>query len=201
MRSLPTLVLSLSTFALSICACAGDDSGDSASDTQTTDETNATASETETETGNADVKTQLCGTGDKTEGSGTNLMEKWGSPCSSNDDCVAIAGEGAECLDNILDIYVLPQGYCAKPCSLPDNDTQYVDNDPMCGDEGMTCLGAVGFFETCALPCTSDDECQRDGFSCQLLPQIGAESDPKFCLMNYECTLSCIADPTQAGCS
>ncbi len=207
MRSLPTFPLALALslalpFALSSSGCAGDDSASTASDTQTTNETNATgtASDSDSETGNVDVKTQLCGTGDKAEGSGANLMEKWGAPCTSNDDCVALAGEGAECLENILDIYLLPQGYCSKPCSLPNSDTQYVDNDPMCGD-GMTCLGAVGFFETCALPCTSDDECQRDGFSCQLLPQIGAEGDPKFCLMNYECTLSCIDDPTQMGCS
>ncbi len=206
MRSLlkfaPTLAL-----ALSLTACAGDDSA-TGSDTQTTDPTatgtasnSDSSSESDSETGGVDTKTQLCGTGDKTEGSGTNLMEKWGTPCSSNEECVAAAGDGAECIENILDIYVLPQGYCTKPCSLPDSDTQYVENDPMCGDEGMTCLGAVGFFETCALPCTSDDECQRDGYSCQVIPQLGAEGDPKFCLMNYQCTVACIDDPSMAGCS
>jgi len=171
--------------------------------TSTTSESTSTTSESstsESSTSGGDTMSQLCGSGEEEPGAGTNLMEEWGSPCTEDADCSAL-GDGAECLDNILDIYLLPKGYCAKPCSLPDDLTKYVEDDPTCSaDGGITCLGQLGFFEICAIECTSDDECQRNGYTCQNLPQIGAAGDPKFCLMAPNCTQSCVDDPKQAEC-
>lgn len=188
-------------FVLALAACSGGDkTTDTAADSET-GSTSATATATagESETGGEDPNALLCGSGEPVMGTGTNLMEKWGSPCATDQDCKDITGDaGAECLTNILDIYFLPKNYCYKPCTLPA-DTQYVPDDPMCGG-GLTCLGATGFFEACAPPCTSDDECQRDGYSCQILPQLGADGDPKFCLMKPTCSSACMMDPMMAGC-
>lgn len=199
MRSLSTLALS-SVFVLSSLSAGACNGTTSETDTTNSSESDTTDSDTtDSDSGGGDVKTQLCGTGDKTEGSGTNLMESWGAPCSSDDECTALVGEGAVCLNDILDIYILQQGYCSKLCELPA-DKLYVKDDPTCGT-GITCLGQDGFFETCAPECTSDDECQRDGYTCQTLPTIGSEGDPKFCLMATQCTKACVADPSMTGCS
>ncbi|HFE45425.1 MAG TPA: hypothetical protein ENJ18_08005 [Nannocystis exedens] len=203
MRSFPSLALSLA-FVLSaplVGACTGSTSETDTSNTSETSESESDTSDTDTDTdtGGEDVKTQLCGSGDKTEGTGTNLMETWGAPCSTDDECTALIGEGAVCLTDILDIYILQQGYCSRLCELTGDD-RYVKDDPTCG-AGITCLGQDMFFETCAPECTSDDECQRDGYTCQTLPTIGAEGDPKFCLMATQCTMACVADPSMAGCS
>ncbi|MEZ4383458.1 MAG: hypothetical protein R3A79_19160 [Nannocystaceae bacterium] len=193
MRSLASLCALPFALALTLAGCSG-----SSSETDSESETGASDSNSSTSQGE-DVMLQLCGSGEKTEGSATNLMAEWGAPCTTDDECVALIGDGASCLNDILSIYVLPMGYCAKLCSLPDDATKYVENDAACGD-GRTCLGAKDFFEACAIPCTSDDECQRDGYTCQILPQIGEEGDPKFCLMQPECTQSCIDNPMQDNC-
>ncbi|MCA9636011.1 MAG: hypothetical protein KC420_08280 [Myxococcales bacterium] len=196
MRLLLSSALLALPLSLAIAGCSGDDTG--STETASTGSTSMTASAGESETGD-DPMTQLCGSGDAVAGSGTNLMEKWGAPCTTDQACKDLTGDAdAECLIDILDIYVLPQGYCYKPCDL-DPGVQYVPDSPMCGD-GMTCLGADGFFEACAVPCTSDDECQRDGYTCQILPTLGMEGDPKFCLMNTTCTKQCIMDPMMDGC-
>ncbi|MCB9706464.1 MAG: hypothetical protein H6711_31750 [Myxococcales bacterium] len=131
--------------------------------------------------------------GAPTPGMGPNVMEEWGAPCSVDQDCVDLIGEGGVCLHDVLNIYYLPMGYCTKFCVLPDAMTKFVPDDPSCG-VGRICLGAMGFFEACAVPCTDDAECQRDGYTCQILPQIGIEGEPKFCLMQPSCTIPCIMD-------
>lgn len=179
--------------SLVLLAC----SGDSGEDTETTgtgtaSSTGTTAAETDaTTTGSA--MDMYCKSGAPMPGSGTNLMEKWGAPCTTDQQCVDLIGEGGVCLDNILDIYLLPMGYCAKLCSLPDATTKYVPDDPVCG-MGQTCLGAKDFFEACAVPCTDDAQCQREGYTCQVLPQLGADGEPKFCLMGPNCTNACVND-------
>lgn len=203
MRSLASLCALPFALALALTGCSGDDSSSSDSETTMSSDSNGSTSnstsDSDSDSDTGDAMTQLCGSGEKTEGSATNLMADWGAPCTSDQECVDLIGDGGTCLDNILDIYLLPMGYCAKLCALPDSDTMYVENDTVCGD-GRTCLGAKDFFEACAVPCTSDDECQRDGYTCQNLPQIGAEGDPKFCLMQPECTQACIDNPMQDGC-
>jgi len=198
MRSLPLFALS---FALSFAACTGDDAA-TGTDTVTTDPTagSESDSDSDSDSGN-ETMLQLCGSGVEEPSTSTNLMEEWGAPCTKDDECIATLGAGAQCLDNILDIYLLPMGYCAKLCSLPDDSTLYVEDDPACSaDGGVTCLGQRGFFEVCAVECTSDDECQRDGYTCQVLPALGSEGDPKYCLMAPNCTQACVDDPTQDGC-
>lgn len=182
--------------SLALIACSGDDTGTD-SDTATTTNSGTTTAGTDTETGGTggSLMDQYCKSGEPTPSGGTNLMEEWGAPCTTDDECVALIGDGATCLMDILDIYLLPKGYCAKLCSLPDANTKYVPDDPVCGT-GRTCLGAKDFFEACAVPCTSDDECQRDGYTCQILPQLGADGEPKFCLMQPNCTNACVmGDP------
>ncbi|MCA9661385.1 MAG: hypothetical protein KC486_23800 [Myxococcales bacterium] len=197
MRSLASICALPFALALALGGCSGDDSSSSASETSS-DSNSSTSNSGGSETG--DVMTQLCGSGEKTEGSATNLMESWGAPCTTDQECVDLIGEGGTCLENILEIFVLPMGYCAKLCELPDSDTKYVENHPTCGD-GQICLGAKDFFEACAVPCESDDECQRDGYTCQILPMgVGVDGDPKFCLMADNCTKGCIENPSQSGC-
>lgn len=176
MRSLASLCALPFAFALVLSGCSGDDSSSSDSETTMSSDSNSSTSDSSgSDSDTGDAMTQLCGSGEKTEGSATNLMAEWGAACTTDQECVDLIGEGGTCLDNILGIFVLPMGYCAKICALPDSDTKYVENDPACGD-GQICLGAKDFFEACAIPCESDDECQRDGYTCQILPMgVGVE--------------------------
>lgn len=116
---------------------------------------------------------------------GGNKMEKFGHECAGDSDCVAVLGEGAVCLKDILMVYELPGGYCSLLCMLPDENTAYVEDAPECG-QGVTCLGAKGYFEGCAIECTDNSECPRTGYECRTMPQIGQATDPKFCLMTDE---------------
>lgn len=125
------------------------------------------------------------------DGATNNLMQTWGAPCSADAECVALLGDGAVCQDMAI-IYELPGGYCTKPCSLPDSDTRAVPDAPDCDPAGgVACIGQMGFFERCALLCSDDMQCQRDGYFCRQLPMIANEGDPKSCLMPDCCESSC----------
>lgn len=164
--SLSCLALCLLVFA---SACDnGDDSGDD------------TAAET---TGPAP---QPCGTEwAEKSGTGTSIMDMWGAPCMSSADCVPLLGEGAECITNILGVYDLPGGFCSKYCDLPDSGTSFLLDSEQCDPAGgVACVGAQGLFTACIIPCTSSDECGREGYGCRTMPTLAAEGDPTFCLMS-----------------
>ena len=90
-------------------------------------------------------------------------------------------------------IYELPQGFCTKPCMLPDSTTSNVPNDPQCDPAGgVDCIGNQLVFQYCAVPCTDDNQCNRDGYMCRRMPMISSEGDPTYCLMPDCCDdLSC----------
>ena len=191
MNRLPALL----ALALALPACSGDD-GATATDGTTTASsagsasatTTTTAGETAAETETTGAVDPNCGSGKPTAGAGENLTATWGAPCTTSAECVALIGEGAECYSAIAGVYKAPGGYCSKPCTLPNDSTLYVPDAPDCGP-GVTCLGVNGIFTACVPPCTSDAQCQRDGYTCKTLPQLGSEGDPKFCLMPDTCTV------------
>lgn len=163
-------------------------------DASDTDTSNDTGSETDTSAGSessesdsGDTDFPNCPDGSVAPGSGENLMEKYGRPCEADSDCDDL-GEDAKCVKTILEVAHAPAGYCSRDCDLPDGNTKY--DDASCGEDGLTCLGVMGFFEACAPPCTSDDQCHREGYECRLLPVVGAENEPTFCLMVDECVAS-----------
>lgn len=125
------------------------------------------------------------GGGGSTGGGGGSVMEEFGAPCTMDSECQAILGPDGKCLKDILGVYALPGGYCSKLCMLPDANTAYVPNDPVCGP-GVTCIGADGYFEGCVIECTDNSQCPRAGYECRIMPQIGADGDPKFCLMTED---------------
>ncbi len=119
---------------------------------------------------------------------GENIMGDYGRPCVEDNECEFL-GEGFKCVHTILEVAHPPGGYCSRDCELPDGNTKYVKDHVMCGP-GVTCLGVRDFFEACAIECTSDDQCQREGYECRLLPVVGGEGEPKFCLMVDDCVAS-----------
>ena len=128
-----------------------------------------------------------------------DLMDAWGSPCETNEDCVAVLGEGAIC-DNLAVVYELPGGYCTKPCIVGDDPNVNMSSveldDPDCDPNGgVHCVGANGIFSRCAPPCSSDAECTRDGYFCTRMPQISEDGDPTFCLMDECCEGDCASAP------
>lgn len=179
MRSLSGVALAHTlTFVIvtTLVACPADDG-----DTGTPDDTGADGAE-------------MCPDGDfgmGTDGQTNDVMQTWGSPCETNEDCVAVLGEGATCEDMAV-IYELPGGYCTKPCSLPDANTRVVEDAMDCDPAGgVACIGQMGFFENCAVLCTDDAQCSRDGYFCRQMPMISAEGDPKACLMPDCCEGTC----------
>jgi len=153
-----------------------------------TDDTDASSGSAGPETDSGDTDFPNCPDGSVAPGSGENLMEEYGRPCEADSDCDDL-GEDAKCVKTILEVAHAPAGYCSRDCDLPDGNTKYVEEDEKCGP-GLTCLGVMGFFEACAPQCTSDDQCQREGYECRLLPVVGAENEPTFCLMVDECVAS-----------
>ena len=131
---------------------------------------------------------QPCGTewAEKTDPSVASIMDVWGAPCTSDDECVAIIGDGATCVTNILGVYDLPGGFCSiENCQLPDTNTTYIHDATDCDpDGGVTCVGAKDLFTACIIPCTSNDECGREGYGCRTMPTLASEGDPTFCLMS-----------------
>lgn len=125
------------------------------------------------------------------------IMTEWGAPCMADTDCDAGLGAGAKCISNILGVYDLPLGYCTRDCEVGSTDVSYrldaMECDP---DGGVACVGIDNMFTACAPVCTTDSECGREGYGCQIMPNIGAENDPKFCLMN---ATACCATPGACG--
>ncbi len=197
---------------LSATGCPGDDSeGDesegmaSESNSEPTTNTPSTdsASESATETpstdtaaanDDSDVELGCAADGvtiDTTDGATDPLMETWGASCTSNEECVALLGDGAIC-ETVAVVYELPGGYCTKPCTLPDTNTRVVLDDPTCDPAGgVACIGQQPLFERCAKICTDDTQCNRAGYECRQMPVIAQEGDPSSCLMPDCCETEC----------
>jgi hypothetical protein len=148
------------------------------------------------ETGN---QANECGTEwAEKDGTTPSLMEAWGAPCVQDADCVALLGAEAVCIQNILNVYDLPGGYCTRNCDLPNTSVTFELDSTQCDpDGGVHCVGVQGNFTACAPPCTSHDQCGREGYGCRLMPTIAAEGDPTFCLMNA--TDCCTTDSGECG--
>lgn len=128
---------------------------------------------------------------DTTDGNTESRMMTWGAPCSVDSECVALLGEGAVC-DFLAVTFELPGGYCTKPCELPDRDTTFVADDPACDPNGgVNCIGQLPLYQRCAMPCTDDAQCDREGYYCRRMPSLGAEGDPSYCLMPNCCVGEC----------
>lgn len=197
-RALP---LALLASALHV-ACTTDDAmdetvGESGSNNDTAASA-STANATADETASADDSAVLgCAADiddmlDTTSGMSNPLMETWGAACQTHDDCIAIMGDPDAICDTTAVVYELPGGYCTKACTLPDGDTRAVLDDPQCDPAGgVACLGVMGTFERCAIPCTDDNQCNRAGYMCRQLPLVSLPEDPSFCLMPDCCQESC----------
>jgi len=157
----------------------------------TTADADATA-----DSGNDDSSVELgCAAGaigETTDGASDPLMMTWGASCTTDADCVALIGDPAAVCDTMAVIYEMPGGYCTKPCSLPDLETQAVLDDPQCDPAGgVACIGSMGTFERCGIVCTDDMQCNRDGYICRQLPLIAQPDDPRLCLMPDCCQETC----------
>lgn len=131
------------------------------------------------------TETATDATTDATTGADTSLMTQYGAPCTTDDDCIDVLGAGGICLKDILGVYSLPGGYCSTACSLPDQQQTYI---PMAADckLGADCVGLMGFFEGCSLPCTDNSQCPRAGYECRTMPEISNPGDPSYCLMTED---------------
>jgi len=184
-------------------ACPADDTEEeTAAETTSSEDATATAppatdtAATADETASADGSVELgCAAGvmgTDTDGASNPIMETWGAACTTNEQCIDLLGDPAAVCDFSAVIYELPGGYCTKPCTLPDGNTTAVPNDPQCSaDGGVACIGVLGTFERCAIPCTDSDQCNREGYICRQLPLIAQASDPSFCLMPDCCQDTC----------
>ncbi len=206
-----TLVLAVLTTAFVIpLACTDDvgpetgaESGANTTNPTTTTPTSsadatadATADDTASGSGNDDSSVELgCAAGavgETTDGATDPLMMTWGAPCQTDADCVALIGDPEAICDQAAVVYELPGGYCTKACSLPDLETQFIHDAPDCDPNGgVTCVGSMGTFERCGLPCTDDAQCNRDGYICRQLPLIALPDDPRMCLMPDCCQDTC----------
>ena len=132
------------------------------------------------------------------DGTTPSIMDAWGAPCSVDADCEPLLGADAKCIQNILNVYDLPGGYCTRECHLADTSVSFELDSPDCDPNGgVACVGVEGAFTACALPCDSHDQCGREGFGCRLMPSIASEGDPTFCLMNA--TDCCTTDSGECG--
>jgi hypothetical protein len=122
------------------------------------------------------------------DGSTDPIMQTWGAPCCTDADCVALIGEGAICETRAV-LFELPGGYCTKPCEVPQGMTVVLDAAD-CGP-GVACVGQDPIYERCILPCTDDQQCDREGYQCRTMPMIAQEGDPTFCLMPDCCYDTC----------
>lgn len=199
LRALPLALLACSL----PFACTTDDVEDgTAGETGSQNDTTASASNaTADETASGDDSAVLgCAVDfqqendfDTTSGMNNPLMQTWGAACTNNQECVDLLGDPDAICDFMAVIYELPGGYCTKPCTLPDANTLAVPDDPQCDPAGgVTCLGVKGTFERCALECTDDNQCNRDGYLCRQLPLVSEMDDPSFCLMPDCCQESCV---------
>lgn len=188
-RAAWTLMLGL---ALPIAAgCPADDSA--GQDEAGSDTTAATADSTVADESGDDSAALGCAAEiveDTTDGASDDLQTSWGAPCTTDEACVDLLGEGGVCLFEAV-VYELPQGYCSKECVLPDGEMYSID-DPQCDpDGGVDCIGQAPLFQVCAPQCTDDTQCTRDGYTCRNFPLIAQEGDPTYCLMPDCCESSC----------
>lgn len=151
-----------------------------------------------------DGSTLMCGEewAEKDPNSGVAPMQPFmgfGAPCQSDADCSEIAGGAGTCVTDILGLFEAPGGICTVlECDVP-SDQLYVVDAPDCSpDGGVNCVGIAGTFTACLPPCTSNDECNREGYGCRLMPIIGETGAPTYCLMDAQAC--CLADnPSQCG--
>lgn len=135
-----------------------------------------------------------------------SIMQTWGAPCETDADCVALLDEDAICAKEAV-VYELPGGYCTKPCDVDLTPEQQQagqsfeedDTEECAAEGGVNCIGANDIFSRCAVPCTSDAQCGRDGYACVLMPEISQEGDPRYCLMSECCEGSCGGSDGSAG--
>jgi len=180
-------------------ACTTDDVGSSAdsgsqNDSGNTNPTSAddTADSSSADDGSVDLGCAAGAVGDTTDGATDPLMETWGAPCSTDQDCITLLGDDAAICDLEAVVYELPGGYCTKACELPDEMTQSVLDAADCDPAGgVACVGVKGTFERCIKTCTDDQQCERDGFICRQLPLIALPEDPRMCLMPDCCLDGC----------
>jgi hypothetical protein len=191
----------LALLALSLLpACpAADDTEDTAAESGPSNDTTVggsastdDAASTADETASADGSVMLgCAAGVTAGSSPDPIMLTWGAACTTNEDCIDLIGDPAAVCDFEAVVYELPGGYCTKACTLPDLDTRAVADDPNCSPEGgVTCLGVMGTFERCAIPCTDSQQCNREGYECRQLPLVSNPDTPSFCLMPDCCDLN-----------
>lgn len=115
-----------------------------------------------------------------------SVMNELGTPCEADSDCSHI-GAGAVC-DTCSVIYDLPGGYCGKVCEHADETAIYTADAADCDPEGgQWCIGVNGVYTRCAIECTDDSQCDRAGYVCRVMPDIGMPGDPKFCLPPEAC--------------
>jgi hypothetical protein len=193
-RAWPLALLALASHP----ACTTDDSEDetAAESGSNNDTANATADAT-ADGSSADGSVELgCAADipfDTTDGAMNPLMETWGAPCTTNEECVALIGDPLAICDQMAVVYELPGGYCTKACSLPDMDTRVVLDAADCSpDGGVACIGAKPTFERCGLLCTDDNQCNRAGYECRQMPLISNPEDPSMCLMPDCCLEGCV---------
>jgi hypothetical protein len=186
-----SLIPALSLFVLA-CPAADDGDDEVADENGTEDETDDGTAD-ETETGAVACGEEYVEKDDTTP----SIMETWGAACMVDADCEAGLGAGAKCVTNILGVFDLPMGYCSRECEVGSTDVTFVLDSPDCDPNGgVACVGIDGQFTACALPCTNDSECGREGYACQIMPLIGAEGDQTFCLMN---PTACCTTPGTCG--
>lgn len=119
------------------------------------------------------------------EGGVESLMDAYGAPCETAADCVPLLGDTAFCqFDPILETVLLPNGYCTKPCDVPEGETFLADSEQCQPGGGIDCLGTQGIFTACAPPCDDDSQCTREGYGCTQMPLISFPDDPRYCLSN-----------------
>lgn len=175
-------------------ACPADDDEDTSATTNSNTNADTAADETASESGASGNEVLGCAfpeEQDTTAGVSTPIMETWGSACTTDAECVERVGAGGVCLFQAV-VYELPEGYCAKPCTLPDANTRVVMDDPACDPAGgVACTGQMGTFEYCAPLCTDDAQCNRDGYICRQMPIIAQPEDASLCLMPDCCQGTC----------
>jgi hypothetical protein len=197
-RILRALPLALLALALPL-ACTTDDAEDATAGESGSHNDTSASSAASDETASSDDSAVLgCAaeiTFDTTDGASNPIMQTWGAACTTNADCVALIGDPDAICDTMAVVYELPGGYCTKECSLPDLDTRAIPDAPDCDPNGgVTCLGVMGTFERCGVPCSDDMQCNRAGYECRQMPLISMPEDPNFCLMPDCCQESCIKD-------
>lgn len=189
MRRASILLLPLALVA----ACPSDDGDDAANDSGSTPTTSPTADDGSAGDDSAAELGCAAGVvGETTDGAANSLMETWGAPCTTDQDCIDLIGDPLAICDQMAVVYELPGGYCTKECELPDLETTFINDAEECDPNGgVGCFGVMGMFARCGLFCTDDAQCTRDGYICRQMPLIAQEGDPRSCLMPDCCQESC----------